>query len=135
VITAVDTNVLLDIFFPDPAFGPLSKEKLRAASGEGALIVCEVVYAEVAGLFPRPSNLESFLDASGIQLKPSTPETLWKAGELWKKFCLARPHHPDRTGRLLADFLIGAHALMQAERLLTRDKDFFHSTFTGLRLA
>lgn len=134
MITAVDTNVLLDVFFPDPTFGPLSKESLRAASGEGALIICEAAYAEVAGLFSEKSDLDAFLRETGIRLSPSTPETLFKAGHLWRKANLNRPHSSSPARRLLADFLIGAHALLQAERLLTRDKGFYRSAFTGLRL-
>lgn len=135
MITAVDTNVLLDIFFPDPAFGPLSKQNLRAALAEGALVICEAVYAEVAGHFPKRSDLDTFLQEAEIQLSQSTPETLFKAGHLWKQTGVKRPHGSPPTRRLLADFLIGAHALLQAERLLTRDKGFYRSAFSGLRLA
>jgi predicted nucleic acid-binding protein len=135
VITAVDTSVLLDIFFPDPAFGPTSKERLRRASQEGALVVCEVVYAELAGLFPQRSALDTFLGQAGIRLESSTLETLWKAGDLWRRFCLERPRRSMAARRILADFLIGAHALHQADRLLSRDKDFYGATFKGLHLA
>lgn len=134
MITAVDTNVLIDILVPDPIFGPLSKENLRTASAEGALIISEAVYAEIASRFPKKSDLDIFLQESGIQRSLSTTETLFKAGHLWET-SLKRPHHDSSGRRLLADFLIGAHALLQAERLLTRDKGFYRVAFSGLRLA
>ena len=136
MITAVDTNVLLDIFFPDPIFGPLSRENLRTASAEGALVVSEAVYAEVAGHFSKRSDLDIFLEETGIRLSPSAPETLFKAGHLWRQTGLKGSRQSsDSTRRLLAGYLIGAHALLQAERLLTRDKGFYRSAFSGLRLA
>lgn len=98
------------------------------------MIICEVVYAELAGLFPNHAALGTFLHETSIQLKSSSPEMLWKAGELWRRFCVDRPRHSAVARRILADFLIGAHAMLQAEQLLTRDKDFYRAVFTGLRL-
>lgn len=135
MITAVDTSVLLDLLLQDPSFGARSEEVLRKASKDGALVICEVVYAELAGLFPAQAALEAFLRETGIQLKPSTPEILWKAGEWWRRFCLNRPRQAAVARRILADFLIGAHAMVHAERLLTRDKDFYRAVFAGLQLA
>jgi predicted nucleic acid-binding protein len=135
VITAVDTSVLLDLLLQDPSFGTRSEEALRKASREGALVICDVVYAELAGLFPSQAALEAFLRETSIQLRPSNPAILWKAGELWRRFCLDRPRHSAIARRILADFLIGAHAMLQAEQLLTRDRDFYHTVFTGLQLS
>ena len=51
MISAVDTNILLDVFLPDKTFGQESAELLRSAYDEGALIICDVVYAELVPQF------------------------------------------------------------------------------------
>ncbi len=43
MITAVDTNVLLDIFLPDKRFVVDSTNALKMAYDEGALIICDIV--------------------------------------------------------------------------------------------
>jgi len=45
VITAIDTNILLDILIPDPAFQIPSKEALEKALSRGRLLVGEIVYS------------------------------------------------------------------------------------------
>jgi len=44
---ALDTNILLDIFLPDPEYGESSLDKLEKAYAQGALVICNIVYAEL----------------------------------------------------------------------------------------
>ena len=134
-MTAVDTNILIDLLIEDARFQPQSEKALQEISREGALVICEAVYAEIAGWFPEKSQLESFLQEAGITLMPSSHEILWKAGQMWRKNRKGHTDEPVFRRRLLADYLIGAHALLQADQLLTRDKGFYRAAFSGLRLA
>ena len=52
MITAVDTNVLLDVVGADPTFGPASASALRTALRQGQLLSCEVVWARLRARFP-----------------------------------------------------------------------------------
>ena len=52
MITAVDTNVLIDILIHDGEYFAESRSRLAASLERGALILCEAVYAELHANFP-----------------------------------------------------------------------------------
>ena len=86
MITAVDTNVLLDLLIPNAPHSRSSKALLDRAFTEGALVVCEVVYAELAAQFPAQSHLETFLSDTAIELRPSIPQALHRSSAAWKAY-------------------------------------------------
>lgn len=59
--TAVDTSVLLDVFLPDEQHGPRSMDLLRNAYDRGAILVCDVVYAELVPAFSDRATLDRAL--------------------------------------------------------------------------
>jgi predicted nucleic acid-binding protein len=130
MITAVDTSVLLDVFFDDPQFGRVSADALRRCLREGALQVCPVVWAEVRAAFEDEESFQRTLATLGVSYVGFTVETATLSGEIWQAYRRAG----GKRERIMADFLIGAHALRQCERLLTRDAGFFRSYFAGLQL-
>ena len=70
MITAVDTNVLLDVFLPDEHHGPRSAQGLRAAYDQGAIRVCDVVYAELVPAFKDRAALDRVLHEIGATPSP-----------------------------------------------------------------
>lgn len=130
MITAVDTNVLLDVFRDDPTFSPISKKALRSCLAEGRPIACDVVWAEVAGFFPLPEAAQDAMNRLGVEFSAVQLEAALTASTAWKSY----RSRGGKRDRIVADFLIGAHALAQADRLLTRDRGFYRTYFSRLRI-
>jgi predicted nucleic acid-binding protein len=130
LITAVDTSILLDVFGADPSFGPGSAAAVRRCLGEGQLVACEVVWAEcAAGLSDAETTMDR-LAKLRVTYRSLEAATALAAGRMWS---LYRSRSGTRD-RVIADFLIGAHALLQADRLLTRDRSFYRDYFDGLTI-
>ena len=128
MITAVDTSVLLDVFGGDPTYGPRSAAALRACLAEGRLVACAVVWAEVGGFFPSSAQVQEVMARLGIQYDVILLDAALEASTAWKVYRQRGGHRL----RMIPDFLIGAHALHQAERLLTRDRGFYRTSFSKL---
>lgn len=130
MITAVDTNVLLDIFGADSEFGARSAAGLQACLQDGKVIACDVVWAETASVFPSADGARDALARLGVEFEPTGMEAALGASDAWRAYRRGE----GRRERVAADFLIGAHALKHADRLLTRDRGFYRRYFGGLKV-
>lgn len=128
MITAVDTSVLLDVFLPDDRHGERSKQRLREAYDAGAIVACDIVYAELAPCFRNRASLDWPLRAINVAPSPIKPAIAYEAGMRWKRY---REAGGPRK-RIISDSLIGAHALAIADSFLTRDRGFFSTCFPEL---
>jgi predicted nucleic acid-binding protein len=134
--TAIDTNVISAIWSSEPSAATVTM-KLNEALKDGSLIISPVVFAELLG-YPRATEtfVRGFLDATGISVDFRMEERVWI--ESGHRFARYTDRRRKATGegprRLLADYLIGAHALVQAERLLTLDPKVYQQDFPELRL-
>ena len=128
MISAIDTNVLLDVLEDDPVFLEPSLGALRACEVEGRLIACDLVWAEVGARFPSAEQLRDVMDRVGVGFSPLSVEAALEAGTAWSRY---RQRGGSRS-RVVADFLIGGHAQIQADRLVTRDRGFYRTYFADL---
>jgi len=129
---AVDTSILVDYIGDGPSADE-AEQLLRNALSTGPVVACEVVVSEVvAGLGHSDLVLET-LEAIGIGFSSLELRAALRAGEMQRRYRQRLPASADAK-RTVPDFLIGAHALLQCQGLITRDAGFFRDYFKGLRV-
>jgi len=129
-VTLIDTNVLLDLFTNDPVWAAWSIGQLDAAAARGALLINDVVYAELSVRFNTIEALDAVLQEAQIVLDPMPRGALFLAGKVFQQY---RAAGGLRTG-VLPDFFIGAHAAVVGRPLLTRDVQRYRTYFPTLVL-
>ena len=134
--TAVDTNVLSAIWGSESNALSLSKS-LTESRRSGSIVICGVVFAEAIA---HPGSTEEFvrgfLQETGFSVDFEMGEEVWaEAGRRYALYAERRRRSSKETSkRLLADFVIGSHALLQSDRLLTLDRERYLRDFPELKL-
>ncbi|ELZ05723.1 PIN domain-containing protein [Natrialba aegyptia] len=153
MITAVDTNALLALLYEDE-HTTKSEAELRRVYREGRGVITPLVYAELAadGHFDTPSELDQFLEDFSIQLVEPSREALFRAGEQFQQYTVRRPDglqcpscgtkqtvrceecSEDLAPRqhIAADFVIGGHAAVDGDALVSFDNAFYETYFPAL---
>ena len=134
-MTALDTNILVTLWAADAPGAQRVSIALKTARMQGGLVVAAPVIAE---LMAAPGRSETFIDHflrdADIRAEWDLGERIWRlagrAFQLSAEERRMRRQPPPR--RILADFLIGAHAQEGGHRLLTLDDRFYRKAFHKL---
>ncbi len=129
MISAVDSSIVLVVLSGGTAEAERSLAAIRKASQEGKLIISESVVAEIRPVFGDGDRFQEFMQDWGLEFVPSSLQSALLAGEMLGRLLSRRR---ERAGRILADFLIGAHAQIHADRLLARDRGYLRDYFKDL---
>lgn len=115
--TLVDSCVLLDVLTTDPEWEPWSSAARADVLDAGPVIINPIVCAEVSTGFAGIEEVDEALPTSTVQRE----DLPWPAGLLAAKAFLAYRSRGGVGSTPMADFYIGAHALVRGHRLLTQD--------------
>jgi predicted nucleic acid-binding protein len=126
----VDTNVFVDLWTTDPAWGAWSEDALARAADGDALAVNPVIRAELSLGFRGEAQLERALSEVGVRCLARPCAASWPAARAFAAY----RRRGGRRRTPLPDFFIGAHALVEGLPLLTRDARRYRSYFPGVRL-
>lgn len=127
MITAVDSSVLWSLIKQEAGWQDW-ESTLQKAAADGPLVICPVVFAELAPSTKDPRTLIEFLNRLQIDYDQFSPSAAFQAGETFRRYRAAggpRQH-------LVPDFLIAAHALSQAHRLAAVDRGYLRVWFPQL---
>ena len=129
MITAVDTSVLIAITKDEP-HAPHWVDVLAAARIEGDVVFCDVVAAELFALLMDEGKFRQAVGGLGLLFSPTSMEAARLAGRIFRTY--RRQGGPRE--HLVPDFLIGAHAQQQADRIAAIDRGYLRRYFPRLRI-
>lgn len=132
---AIDSSVLIDLLGDDPRAETV-EDSLRQALARGPVVVCDVVISEVVAGLGFGAEIVDTLEEAGIRFSAIEARSAIRAGEMQRRY-KQRMKSEGRvpvSPRTVPDFLIGAHALLQCNGLISRDAGFFRDYFKGLKV-
>ena len=94
------------------------------------MAVCDVVLAEVTTALRDGAEVLGVLEEMGIRFHATEGKAAVRAGEMQRRY----RQRGGKRQRTVPDFLVGAHALLQCNALITRDAGFFRDYFKGLKV-
>jgi predicted nucleic acid-binding protein len=134
--TALDTNILSLFWSEAPAAAAIAAQLTKART-EGALVVSAPVFVELSAIPTGDAQwVEKLLGEMNIAIDFDLGEDVWRfAAASFAAYATRRRRSGGGSPkRLLADFVIASHALLQADRLMTRDANLYALDFPKLRL-
>ena len=131
---AIDSSVLIDLLADGP-HADAAEACLRQCLSAGPVVVCDVALAEICGALRDGAEALAVLEDMSIRFSPLEAKSALRAGEMQRRYRQRNDgQRQGSTRRAAPDFLIGAHALLQCNGLITRDDRFFRDYFKGLKL-
>lgn len=136
MIATLDTNVIVGVLEGDETIAEQLATVIDRLADHGTVLVAPVVYAE---LLAAPSRSAAIVDVffrdTPVRVDWTLHEMVWRAAGLAYRAYGQRRRaggNGSSARRILADFIIGAHALHHRATLLTWDVDIYRTYFPDL---
>src|SRR5437660_10349693 len=134
--TAIDSNVISALGSREPMASQIVM-LLGGAQCQGGLTICAPVYAELLA-YPKasPDFVNEFMVKTNVTIDFLLAEEVWLlAAQSFAEYARKRRKSKGTNPkRFLVDFIIGAHAMVRADRLLTLDRSRYERSFPTLKL-
>ncbi len=128
--TLVDSCVLIDVLANDADWAEWSLEQLDLLGQQAPLVINPIILAEISPRFERAADLDAVLAQLPIKREALPWDAAFLAGQAFKIYRTAK----GAKRSPMPDFYIGAHALVENMRLLTRDALRFRTYFPKLNI-
>ena len=125
---AVEATVLAELLADGPRADAV-EACLRQALGSGRVVVCDAALAALCASLRNGAEALGALEEMGVHYNAIESKSALRAGEMQR-----RHRQRNDAARPMADFLVGAHALLQCDALITFDTAFHRDYFKGLKL-
>ena len=106
------------------------RDALSMAAAEGTLLLSPVAFSECSMGFASAHIAMQLFESIQIYFDPIQPEAAYLAGQTFLRY---RREGGPRL-HLIPDFMVAAHASVQADRLAAIDRGYLRSYFPTLRL-
>jgi hypothetical protein len=128
--TLVDSSVLIDVWTVDSPWSDWSISAITAAREQGDVVINPIIYAEVCVPFASFEEAENAMTPHLFKREALPWEAAFPAAKAFARYRASGGvrHAP------LPDFYIGAHAQVQAYRLLTRDAGRYRTYFPAVEI-
>ncbi len=134
-MVAIDTSILIDLLGDDPR-ADAAVASLRDVLSRDVVVATEVVVSELVAGLGHGDEVVDTLEDMGIRFSPLELRSAVRAGEMQRRYSerMKAARLTPRSPRTVPDFLVGAHALLQCNALITRDAGFYRDYFKGLKV-
>ena len=130
---SVDTNVILSALNRFDVNYQRAREHLVRLGASEVVVISTVVYAELMAS-PDQEGIRAFLERADIPVLWSTPQSVWeRSGSAFGAYAVQR-RGGSLPRRIVADFVIAAHAEHHKLGVLTFDDTVYKAVFPELTL-
>ena len=133
-MTSLDSNIVITSLDSSAPNQKAAQRAILTTARLGPLLISPPVYGELRASANWEDQIVFFLESTGIQVAWAMPESVWdKAGQALGNYARLRKGG-QLPRRIMADFLIGAHAEHHKLALLTFDDTIYKAVFPQLQL-
>ena len=125
---AADAPVLVELLTDGPRADAV-EASLRQCLAAGRVVVCDAALAQLCARLRNGADALAALEEMGVHFSAVESKSALRAGEMER-----RQRQRGGEPRPIAEFLVGAHALLQCDGLVTFDTAFHRDYFKGLKL-